>query len=207
MMIFVSTPIMYQHAVGDEVGVEVLDVEVVDEDRLVQLLQLQPRHNPRVAGDRLDAVSHGQVARRNPALAHYVERVAGRRVDDAPARLDVQKLAVLPDEDLLDLLQRPLAGLDVVRPHAVPRPDLVDAPEARLRSYRRVPVETAQEQRDDIQRDIQTGLWVYTEHLFEVLLNSAVSGKILSNMFPNTFPRFYKHLLHFLVAFIFSRKS
>ena len=100
---------MFFRSASDEVGVEVLDLEVVDGDRLVQLLQLQPRHNPRVAGDRLDAVSHGQVARRNPALAHYVERVAGRRV--APGRLDVQKLVVLLDEDLLDGLQRPLTLL------------------------------------------------------------------------------------------------
>ena len=75
----------------NEVGVEVLDVEVVDGDRLVQLLQLQPRHNPRVAGDGLDAVSHGQVARSDPALAHDIERVAGRRIDAAPGRLDVQQ--------------------------------------------------------------------------------------------------------------------
>ena len=102
---------MHQYPVSDEVGVEVLDVEVVHGDRLVQLLQLQPRHNSRVAGDRLDAVSHGQVARSDPALAHDVERVAGRRIDGAPARLDVQKLVVLPDKDLLDLLQRPLTGL------------------------------------------------------------------------------------------------
>ena len=96
---------MHQHPIGDEVGVEVLDIEVVHGDRLVQLLQLQTRHNPRVAGDGLDAVSHGQVARRHPALAHDVERVAGRRVDDAPARLDVQKLVVLPDKYFLDDLQ------------------------------------------------------------------------------------------------------
>ena len=69
---------------------------------------------PRVAGDGLETVPPSQVARRDPALALYVERVAGRRVDGAPARLDVQKLVVLPDEDLLDLLQRPLTGLDVV---------------------------------------------------------------------------------------------
>ena len=134
---------MHQHAIGDEVGVEVLDLEVVHGDRFVQLLQLQPRHNPRVAGDGLDAVSHRQVARRHPALAHNIERMAGRRVDGAPARLDVQKLVVLPDEDLLDDLQRPLTGLDVVRPHAVPDLDLVDAPEARLRRNRRVAVEAA----------------------------------------------------------------
>ena len=96
---------MHQHAAPDEVGVEVLDVEVVDGDRLVQLLQHQPRHNPRVAGDGLDAVSHRQVARRHPALAHDIERVAGRRIDDAPARLDVQKLVVLPDKYFLDDLQ------------------------------------------------------------------------------------------------------
>ena len=75
----------------NEVGVEVLDIEVVDGDRLGQLLQLQPRHNPRVAGERMDAVSHGRVTRRHPTLAHDIERVAGRRVDDAPARLDVQQ--------------------------------------------------------------------------------------------------------------------
>ena len=102
---------MHQHAVGDEVGVEALDLEVVDGDRLVQLLKLQARHNSRVAGDGLDAVSHRQVARRYPALAHNIERMAGRRVDGAPARLDVQKLVVLPDEDLLDRLQRQLAGV------------------------------------------------------------------------------------------------
>ena len=102
---------MHQHPIGDEVGVEVLDIEVVHGDRLVQLLQLQPRHNPHVAGDGLDAVSHRQVSRRHPALAHDIERMAGRRVDGAPARLDVQKLVVLPDEDLLDRLQRQLAGL------------------------------------------------------------------------------------------------
>ena len=55
----IAPRIMYKYPVGDEVGVEVLDVEVVHWDRLVQLLQLQARHNPRVAGDGLDAVSHG----------------------------------------------------------------------------------------------------------------------------------------------------
>ena len=126
----------------DEVGVEVLDIEVVHGDWLVQLLKLQARHNPRVSGYGLDAVSHDQVARSYPAPAHNIERMAGRRVDGAPARLDVQKLVVLPDKYFLDDLQRPLAGLDVVRPHAVPGPDLVDAPEARLRGYKSVPVET-----------------------------------------------------------------
>ena len=134
---------MHQHATSDEVGVEVLDLKVVDGDGFVQLLQPQARHNPRVAGDGLDAVSHGQVARRHPALARDIERVIGRRVDDAPARLDVQELVVLPHEDLFDCLQRPLAGLDVVRPHAVTSPDLVDTPGARLRRHRRVPVEAA----------------------------------------------------------------
>ena len=57
----------------------------------------------------LGCCPHGRTARRNPAPAHDVERVAGRRV--APARLDVQKLVVLPDEDLLDGLQRPLTLL------------------------------------------------------------------------------------------------
>ena len=55
------------------------------------------------------AFPNHQVARCNPAPAHDVERVAGRRV--APGRLDVQKLVVLPDEDLLDGLQRPLTLL------------------------------------------------------------------------------------------------
>ena len=87
-MLCVPTPIMHQHAAGDEVGVEVLDIEVVDGDGGVQLLKPQPRHNPRVAGDGMDAVSHRQVARRYPALAHDVERVVGRRVDVIAARLD-----------------------------------------------------------------------------------------------------------------------
>ena len=46
---------------------------------------------PRVAGDGLDAVSHGQVARSDLAFAHDIERVAGRRIDAAPGRLDVQQ--------------------------------------------------------------------------------------------------------------------
>ena len=48
---------MHEHPVGDEVRVEVFDIEVVDGDRPVQLLQPQARYNPRVAGDGLDAVS------------------------------------------------------------------------------------------------------------------------------------------------------
>ena len=106
---------------------------MVDGDGGVQLLQLQARYNPRIPGERLDRVPNHQVPRRYPALAHDVERVVGRRIDGAPARLDVQKLVVLPDEDLLDRLQRPLAGLDVVRPHPVPGLNLVDALEPRLR--------------------------------------------------------------------------
>ena len=47
---------MHQHAVGDEVGVEVLDLEVVDGDWPVQLLQLQSRHNSRVSLDRKSVV-------------------------------------------------------------------------------------------------------------------------------------------------------
>ena len=106
---------------------------MVDGDGGVQLLQLQARYNPRIPGECPDRVPNRQVARRHPALAHDVERVAGRRVDDAPARLDVQKLVVLPDKYFLDELQRPLAGLDVVRPHPIPGPGLVDALEPRLR--------------------------------------------------------------------------
>ena len=87
--------IMHQHAAGDEVGVEVLDVEVVDGDGGVQLLQPQSRHNPRVAGERLDRVPNHQVARCNPAPAHDVERMAGRGVNVIAAKLDVQQLAGL----------------------------------------------------------------------------------------------------------------
>ena len=46
----------------DEVGVEVLDIEVVHGDWLVQLLKLQPRHTPRIARDDLEAVPHSQAA-------------------------------------------------------------------------------------------------------------------------------------------------
>ena len=80
---------MHQHAAGDEVGVEVLDIEVVDRDRLVQLLKPQARHNPRVPGDGLDRVPNRQVARCNPAPAHDVERMAGRGVDVIAAKLNV----------------------------------------------------------------------------------------------------------------------
>ena len=111
MMLCVPTPIMHQHAAGDEVGVEILDVEVVDRDRFVQLLKPQSRYNPRIPGERLDRVPNRQVSCRYPAPAHDVERVAGRRVDVIAAKLDVQQLVVLPDEDLLDRLQRQLAGL------------------------------------------------------------------------------------------------
>ena len=102
---------MYKYPVGDEVGVEVLDLEVVDGDWPVQLLQLQSRHNPSVAGDGMDAVPNREVARSSPALAHDVERVVGRRIDSPPARLDVQKLVVLQDKYFLDDLQRQLAGV------------------------------------------------------------------------------------------------
>ena len=59
--------------------------------------------------------------------------MAGRRVDVIAAKLDVQQLVVLQDKYFLDDLQRQLAGLDVVRPHPVPGPDLVNALEPRLR--------------------------------------------------------------------------
>ena len=54
-----------------------------------------------------------QVARCNPAPAHDVERVAGRRVDVIAAKLDVQQLVVLPDKYFFDDLQRQLADLDL----------------------------------------------------------------------------------------------
>ena len=104
---------MHQHAAGDEVGIEVLDVEVVDGDGGVQLLQLQARYNPRIPGECLDRVPNRQVSCRYPAPAHDVERVAGRRVDVIAAKLDVQQLVVLPDKYFFDDLQRQLAGLDV----------------------------------------------------------------------------------------------
>ena len=102
---------MHQYAASDEVGVEVLDVEVVDGDGGLQLLKPQCRHRPDVAGERPDAVPNHQVARSNPAPAHDVERMAGRRIDVIATKLDVQQLVVLPDEDLLDRLQRQLAGV------------------------------------------------------------------------------------------------
>ena len=43
----------------------------------------------------MDAVPNRKVARRYPALAHDVERVVGRRIDDVLARLDVQEPVVL----------------------------------------------------------------------------------------------------------------
>ena len=86
---------MHQHAAGDEVGVEVLDVEVVDGDGGVQLLKPQSRYNPCIPGERLDRVPNRQVARCNPAPAHDVERVAGRRIDVITAKFNVQQLVVL----------------------------------------------------------------------------------------------------------------
>ena len=104
---------MHQHAAGDEVGVEVLDVEVVDGDRGLQLLKPQSRYNPCIPGERLDRVPNRQVARCNPAPAHDVERMAGRGVDVIAAKLDVQQLVVLPDKYFFDDLQRQLADLDL----------------------------------------------------------------------------------------------
>ena len=79
---------MHQHAAGDEVGVKVLDVEVVDGDGGLQLLKPQGRHRPDVPGERPDAVPNHQVSRGNPAPAHNVERMTGGRVDVPAARLD-----------------------------------------------------------------------------------------------------------------------
>ena len=129
---------MRQHAIADEVGLKVLDFEVVDEDRRGELLQRQARDHARIAGKRMDAVPKRQVTSRNPALAHHVEWMVRRRVDVTSARLDVQKLAVLPDEDLFDFLQRRLSGLDVAGPDPVPDLYLIDAPEAGLRRDQRV---------------------------------------------------------------------
>ena len=86
---------MHQHTAGDEVGVEALDVEVVDGDGGLQLLKPQPRHNPRIPGECPDRVPNRQVARNNPTPAHDVERVAGRRIDVITAKFNVQQLVVL----------------------------------------------------------------------------------------------------------------
>ena len=101
---------MYQYPIVNEVGLKVLNLKVVDGNGRVQLLQLQARDNPRVAGEGMDAISKRQIPSRDPALAHHVERMVGRRIDDAPTRLDVQKLVIFTNKDFFDFLQRRLAG-------------------------------------------------------------------------------------------------
>ena len=87
---------MHQHAAGDEVGVEVLDVEVVDGDGRRGWRSpassasgpLQPPHPRRVPGSR--------------------PQPPGRPQQPSPC---VQQLAVLQDKYFLDDLQRQLAGV------------------------------------------------------------------------------------------------
>ena len=64
--------------------------------------------------------------------------MVSRRVNITLACLDVQELVVLPDKDLFDFLQRPLAGLDVARPYPIPDLYLIDTLEAVLCRYQRV---------------------------------------------------------------------
>ena len=81
---------MHQHAIADEVRVEPSDIEIVDEDRRIELLQRQARDDANAVGQRVERVTDGEVPRRCPALAYDIERMVRRRVDDnASLRLDV----------------------------------------------------------------------------------------------------------------------
>ena len=112
-----SATVVHEHAVlSYEVSMEILNFEVVDLNRLIELLNSDGMDERRFPVSQFQLVVRFQIDRRDSALVVHIERMLGGAGNCFIANLNVDKLILFIQEGLHHALQRAFAGIGILRP-------------------------------------------------------------------------------------------
>ena len=111
-----------------KVGMEILNLKVIDKNRLVKNLNLETEYSRGSFVKVVNLVADNKVARSNPALAYHIEWVICCCVDIALVDVKVQNLINRMDVNLCYGLEFGFSGFNVVCPYLVADLDFVNAP-------------------------------------------------------------------------------
>lgn len=71
---------------------EILNLKVIDKNRLIKNLNFKAKNGRNSSAKVINLVALGKVARSNPTLSNYIERVVSGRINIAPGGVKVQYL-------------------------------------------------------------------------------------------------------------------
>ena len=111
-----------------KVGMEILDLKVIDKNRLVKNLNLEAEYSRGSFVKVVNLVADNKVTCGNPALADHIERVVSSCVDIALVGVKVQNLINRMDVYLCDCLKLGFSGFNIKCPYLVADLDFVNAP-------------------------------------------------------------------------------
>ena len=111
-----------------KVGMEILDLKVIDKNRLVKFFNRRTKHNGSRPVEIKNLVADNKVTCGNPALADHIERVVSSCVDIALVGVKVQNLINRMDVYLCDCLKLGFSGFNIKCPYLVADLDFVNAP-------------------------------------------------------------------------------
>lgn len=111
-----------------KVGMEILDLKVIDKNRLVKFFNRRTKHNGSRPVEIENLVADNKVACGNPTLADHIERMVGSCVDIAIVGVKVQNLINRMDVYLCYGLEFGFSGFNIKCPYLVADLDFVNAP-------------------------------------------------------------------------------
>ena len=111
-----------------KVGMEILNLKVIDKNRLVKNLNLEAEYSRGSFVKVVNLVADNKVACGNPTLADHIERMVGSCVDIALVGVKVQNLINRMDVNLCDCLKLGFSGFNIKCPYLVADLDFVNAP-------------------------------------------------------------------------------
>ena len=111
-----------------KVGMQILDLKVIDKNRLVKFFNRRTKHNGSRPVEIENLVADSKVACGNPTLADHIERMVGSCVDIALVGVKVQNLINRMDVNLCDCLKLGFSGFNIKCPYLVADLDFVNAP-------------------------------------------------------------------------------
>ena len=113
-----SATVVHEHAVlSYEVSMEILNFEVVDPNRLIELLDSDGMDERRFPVSQFQPVVRFQIDRRDSALVVHIEQMLGGAGNCFIANLNVDKLILFIQEGLHHSLQCAFAGIGILRPN------------------------------------------------------------------------------------------
>ena len=122
------TYIMHQNRhTANEVGMEILDLKVIDKHRHVKKLNFRTEYGRGGSVKVVDLITLSKVTCGNPTFSNHIERVVGGRVNIALIGIEVQNLINRVNINLCNGFEFGFSGLNIICPNLVADLNLVNA--------------------------------------------------------------------------------